>query len=228
MLERKINRLRQLNEIKKLIAHNAKPSLNNIADKLDKYLNFEDGFFVELGANNGYNQSNTFHLEYLKNWKGILIEGIPELYNMCKYIRINSIVENYACVSDGFKQKEIMMRYAGLMSIVTGALKSEEKDDLHIKKGLKCQNINKEYIVKVRTSTLTNILKKHNVCKIDFLSLDVEGFELQVLKGFDVKKFKPTFICIEANFFDEIDEFLSPTHRIIDQLSHHDYLYKIR
>jgi FkbM family methyltransferase len=228
MLENKVKKIKQLIEIKKLIEFNPKPSLNNIADKLDKYLNFENGFFVELGANNGYNQSNTFHLEYLKNWTGILIEGIPELYRICKYLRINSIVENFACVSNDCDHKKIEMRYAGLMSIVKGALKSEINDNIHVQKGLKCQQINEEYTVKVQTNTLTNILNKNKITKIDFLSLDVEGFELQVLKGFDINKFKPTYICIEARFFDEIDAFLSPKYHIIDQLSYHDYLYKIR
>jgi len=222
MLKNKINKIKQLIEI------NPKPSLNNIADKLDKYLNFRNGFFVELGANNGYNQSNTFHLEYLKNWNGLLIEGIPELYQTCKYLRLNSIVENYACVNKDFNSTEIEMRYAGLMSIVKGALKSEIDDNNHIKKGIECQKLHEEYTVKVKTNTLTNILNQNKITKIDFLSLDVEGYELEVLKGFDLEKFKPTYICVEARFYEEVNSYLKSKYKMIEQLTKHDYLYKIK
>ena len=51
--------------------YNGKFSLDQIIDnKMEKYLNYRDGFFVELGANDGFTQSNTLFLELKKNWKG--------------------------------------------------------------------------------------------------------------------------------------------------------------
>ena len=57
---------------------NHKHALNYIDDKLEKYLDFRNGFFVEAGAYDGVDQSNTYYLEKEKGWNGILIEPIFE------------------------------------------------------------------------------------------------------------------------------------------------------
>ena len=48
-------------------------SLNDLDKKLEKYLDFDYGYFVELGANDGVNQSNTLFFERFRGWKGVLI-----------------------------------------------------------------------------------------------------------------------------------------------------------
>ena len=60
--------------------------LYNLDIKLEKYLNYNNGYFIELGANNGVEQSNTFYFEKEKNWTGILIEPILHKYLDCKKI----------------------------------------------------------------------------------------------------------------------------------------------
>ena len=82
------------------------------------------------------------------------------------------------------------------------------------------------YEVRVPATTLTSILDRHRVKRIDFLSLDVEGFELQVLQGIDFERHRPSLMLIEARWRDEIDSFLKPLYSPIAQLSHHDVLYK--
>ena len=49
-------------------------AINNLDRKMERYLNYKDGFFVEIGANDGISQSNTFFLEKKYNWYGLLIE----------------------------------------------------------------------------------------------------------------------------------------------------------
>ena len=58
-------------------------ALNELDKKLLKYLDYDNGYFVELGANNGVNQSNTLHFELEKNWSGVLIEPTPHNYLEC-------------------------------------------------------------------------------------------------------------------------------------------------
>jgi len=52
-------------------------------------------------------------------------------------------------------------------------------------------------MITVKCATLTSILEQYKFGKIDFFSLDAEGYELQILKGLDFKKYSPTFILIE-------------------------------
>lgn len=51
-------------------------SLNGLDEKLAPYLNFKGGIFIEAGANNGIRQSNTYYLEAVRGWKGILVEPV--------------------------------------------------------------------------------------------------------------------------------------------------------
>lgn len=200
-------------------------SLNQLDLKLEPYLKFKKGFFIEAGANDGIAQSNTLFFEKYHDWKGILIEPIPELAAKCRTNRPNCIVENCALVPFDFTGTDVGMRYCNLMSLVKGAMKSEEDDLTHIRQGCEVQNI-ESYELRVPARTLTSILDQHLIQRIDLLSLDVEGFELDVLKGIDFDKYKPSFMLIEARFRDEIDSFLNPLYEPITELSYHDVLYR--
>ncbi|MEH1823017.1 MAG: FkbM family methyltransferase [Nostoc sp.] len=207
----------------------SRPSLNNLDTKLEKYLNFSNGFFIEVGANDGYSQSNTYYLEKFLGWRGILVEPIPYLFNKCKRTRSNSSVYNYALVSQELDDSFVEMHYANLMSVVEGSLKSQELQAKHIEDGLKCQKIAKSYTVSVPTKTLESILNEFPYLPtIDFLSLDVEGYEINVLLGLNLHKYKPRYILIEARFFEEIQALLEPFYNLVEQLSYHDFLYQIK
>ncbi|WP_319422268.1 FkbM family methyltransferase [Pleurocapsa sp. FMAR1] len=211
----------------------SRASLNDIDRKLEKYLDYRNGFFIEVGGNDGFNQSNTYYLEKFRDWQGILVEGIPDLYNKCVRERKNSKVFNYALVSADFKESHITMSYAYLMSFVKGALKSNDAETNYLKEWIigekKCNKRDVvSYEIKVPTKTLTAILDECNVEEIDFFSLDVEGYELNVLKGLDFKRYKPKYMLIEARFKEEIDEYISDLYVQVDQLSYHDFLYKCK
>ena len=59
-------------------------SLNELDKKLRKRISKRSGFYVEIGANDGVNQSNTLHFEKTLGWKGVLIEPIPHRFLKCK------------------------------------------------------------------------------------------------------------------------------------------------
>lgn len=189
----------------------------------------DNGIFIELGANNGICQSNTAFLEFYKGWEGILIEPSIQNYNNCLKMRKKSKCFNYACVSDTYKKKYIKGDFNSnhLMSSVDGTR-------LHT---------NPKYLTQVPVSTLTNIIKQTNYKQIDFLSLDVEGYELNVLNGLDFSQYKPTYVLIEiydtdyenilkkmkTNGYILLGNLSNYTHKDkkINELKHNDYLFKL-
>lgn len=164
--------------------------------------------------------------DYGRLWKGILIEPIPELYEICKINRNRAHVFNYAIVGPGYKKETIKLYYAGLMSITDGCRRADETAN-HIKKGLDVQKIPETYEVDVPAITLKKILDSLKIKKIDFMSLDVEGAELEVLKGLDLTRYRPSYILVEANiFYDKINNYLtSNDYHLIEKMTNHDYFY---
>lgn len=199
-------------------------SLNELDIKMEKYLNnINNGFFIEVGAYDGITQSNTYLYEK-KGWKGLLIEPIQKRYNQCLQNRKNSIIENCCLVSDDFKKDEIEIFEKGPMSIVNDSKTHNGSAKQHVK------NIIRP--TKCKTTTLTKLLEKHNINKIDFFSLDVEGYELEVLKGLDFTKYKPKYILFECNLKDQIEKItkllIDNGYEFLEKLSHHDHLFKIK
>lgn len=199
--------------------------------KLKKYINYEKGFFVELGANDGFTASNTLYFEMRKNWRGILIEPSPNLFLSCCFYRNkpgNKIFCN-ACVPFGFTEKYVDIDYAYLMSVSTNL--KNDLDDIQsflndAKSNLKTHDKNLKFGSIART--LSSILDESDSPKIiDLLSLDVEGAELEVLKGLNFSVYKFKYMLIESRDFISLSSFLSNySYSFVEKLSHHDYLFR--
>ena len=207
----------------------SKPALNAIDDKLAKYLGYSGGFFIEVGANDGFTQSNTYYLEKFLGWSGILIEPIPDLFEQCRSTRRNSDVFNYALVSSEHSSKAVSMRYANLMSLTEGAFADQAIENEHISVGLKVQNIDGSYKIDVPARTLESVLDdvKDKPATIDFFSLDVEGYELNVLKGLNLERYRPRYLLLEDLFNTrELHSYLAVYYSLVEMFSDHDYFYQ--
>ena len=203
-------------------------ALNELDKKLEHFIRYRNGFFVEVGANDGVSQSNTLYFEKYKKWSGLLIEPIPELAEKCRENRPKCIVESCALVSSDYQNKNIEIQYANLMSVVKGGMKDPAEERAHIKKGLEVQFIPSSYVVSVPARTLSSVLEQHGIKRVDLLSLDVEGYELEVLKGINFNIHRPQYMLIEARDRDNIESFIESLYLVVAELSIHDVLYRLR
>lgn len=207
-----------------------KMALNDIDTKLSKYLNFNNGFFVELGANDGVRQSNTYYLEKSKNWRGILVEPFDKNYELCKKNRLNSNVSCAACVPFDFQEKKLEMLYADLMSISCKLSRLSISDiQKHVEQGKKfLKKRERVFSFFANAIPLNSILEAQFApAIIDFLSLDVEGAELDVLNGINFSKFNFKYILIETRNFAELMSFMKKkNYTYVEHLSSHDALFK--
>lgn len=205
-------------------------SLNQLDKKLEKYVNYNNGFFVELGANDGVSQSNSLYFELNRNWRGVLIEPSPHNFLLCRQHRS---IENHifcnACVSFDYKDKYVDMKYAGLMSVSENLDLDLADKNAHIQSGIKYLPHDEElFAFGALAATLTSLLKESNAPKeIDFLSLDVEGAELEVLKGINFNEYSFKFMLIEIRDFKRVETYLAAHGYILEQkFSEHDYLFR--
>ncbi|WP_410004668.1 FkbM family methyltransferase [Aequorivita nionensis] len=152
------------------------------------------GVVVEVGAFDGLHLSNSFAFEQL-GWKSICIEPNPTIFKYLEKNRPTSININNAVVGDE-NILEIDF-FAEEIGVLSGC--NYDADD--VKK--RYENRGLEYTepekIKVSATTLTSLFGKLNIETIDVLSIDVEGFELEVLKGLDLKSFNVKLFIIEAN-----------------------------
>ncbi len=204
-------------------------SLNELDKKLQKYLAKKDGFYVELGANNGIDQSNTMHYELEWGWRGILIEAIPHMYLKCLENRgANNQIFCAACVPDGYSKEFVRMIYSNLMTVSSDLDLDVDDPHAHAARGLQfLPHHERNLVFGALARTLTSILDEANAPKtIDLLSLDVEGGELDVLKGVDLQKYRFNYMIIEGRNVERLQEYLtSRGYKLIDQLSDQDYLF---
>ena len=170
------------------------------------------GYFIELGANDGVSQSNTYKLQRSFGWSGLLIEPSPIKYTECVKNRSfgkTPDIKCAACVPFDFEGEFVEIEECNLMSVAKGLDLSNQAAISHADLGQKFlvdPRLRIQYgaVAHTLTSLLDEVKAPH---KIDLLSLDVEGNELAVLKGLDFNRYKLKWILVEVRT-PEIEAYL--------------------
>lgn len=200
--------------------------LDQLDSKVARILNIRNGFYIELGANDGVSQSNTLALELFSGWRGILIEPIKESFDQLKTNRSSkrNCLVRAACVADSTRRPYIDIVKSGLRS--TPILPDSDIRDPFFH-ATDSPVHDKSSIERVPTSTLEEVISNCNAPhRIDLLSLDVEGGELEVLKGINFGKVKISAILLESRDVERIRQYLAPRgYGLHRTLSKHDYLF---
>ena len=146
----------------------------------DKYI----GTYVDVGAQHPISNNNTYLL-FKRGWNGINIDLDRKNIDLFNLSRPNDINLNYA-ISDKEGETDFYF-YHESSPINTLNKKVKEYQKAKISE-----------IKKINTFTLNNVFKKINFDKnIDYLNIDVEGYEDKVLSGFDINKYKPSVVSVE-------------------------------
>ena len=180
-----------------------------------KYINYRNGFYIECGANDGVNQSNTWYFEKTLGWKGLLIEPVEEVFDELKKNRSQrNFFFKKALRPFSYKNKNVF-------------LKINPKDSLSTRSTT--DDIDSRVQIKVQSSNLNFLLDKIKAPKIiDFFSLDVEGDEFQVLKGINFKKYTFSYILVESYELKKLKNFFNNyNYKYVKKMSNrNDHLFK--
>ena len=145
------------------------------------------GYFVEVGANDPRERSQTWHLEQA-GWTGVLIEPQPDLANKLRAMR-KAKVFAVACSAPGQCRRTLPLHVAGPLS-------SLDRERM-------APGATPETVIKVPIRTLDSVLEEAgSPARFDFLSIDVEGHEIEVLRGFDIARWRPRLILLEDHVAD--------------------------
>lgn len=154
------------------------------------------GFFIDIGAFDGIHLSNSYSFE-LAGWEGICVEPHPFYFNLCKENRPGSTCIRKACGQ--FEQLNALLHVdnTGLFSSlheigdeenIVGHFRLLKDIDIHVDS------------IEVDVVPLDSILQQHQLDRpIDFVSIDVEGVELEVLQGLDTARWRPRVLLVETN-----------------------------
>lgn len=203
--------------------------LHELDRQVEKYLDFDGGYFVELGANDGRFQSNTLHYEQIRGWRGVLVEPSPDLWRRCRENRSpRDHIVNAACVSFGYAGKAVRLLYSNAMSVALDVETDIGDPAAHAELGRQFLAAGETvFEFEAPARTLNSILQEAGApARIDFLSLDVEGAEIEVLKGIDHEAFRFRYMLVECRDIARLSGYLAPLgYRLAEKFNEHDYLF---
>jgi FkbM family methyltransferase len=154
-------------------------------------------FFVDIGANDGIIGSNTYIFEQL-GWKGICVEPQPDIFN--HYLKRQRKCDLYNVALSSKSGDNIEFFKAHGAPALSGL--NENMSEGHKKWAAEYGKIE---IINVKTTTFEEIMKKHpDIKHIDFMSIDVEGHEMEILKTINFNEYKFDFVTIEKSDPDKI------------------------
>ena len=199
------------------------PALFGMDRRLAELMPEPGGTFLEAGAHDGYTQSNTYFLERHRGWSGVLVEPVPELRAKCERRRPRARVLGCALVGPEHPDPDITIHFGDLMSTVGVSD--------HAAGGLAVAG-RRAYSMPVPARTLSAVLDEAAIGALDVLVLDLEGHELEALRGLDLERHTPRYIMLETLHRGvqqpALDAALASRYEFTEALSDYDLLYRRR
>jgi FkbM family methyltransferase len=162
-----------------------------VASQFNLFNSKFEGYFVEIGGANGIDLSNTYLLEKEFGWKGIIVEPAKIWQEMLLKNRPNIIIDKHIVWNKSNLNLDFFETQTAELSTI-GKYSSGDENRL-------LRELHRKY--KLPTITLTDLLDKHHAPKhIEYLSIDTEGSEFDILNAVDFKKYTFDMITVEHNY----------------------------
>ena len=159
-----------------------------------------DKTFLEFGATNGFDLSNSYMLEKVLGWKGTLSEPSTQWHDELKKNRPFSDIITDCIWSESGKELNFFMSDVGIASTLDAF---KESDRLSMPKNTDARIKNGKNIY-VKTISLNDVIQKNFKGRSpSYISIDTEGSEYEILRTFDFTKFRPAVFTIEHNFTNQ-------------------------
>jgi len=206
----------------------------NLISKALHYIgkNVDNCFVIQIGAMDGINFDDTRGFLDMYRWDSLLVEPVPHIFEELKrnfkdrnnYIFEQSAVTDYdgivkmLTLSPGvIENNDLHPGYKGMSAVypLKNGFGSDYQRDIDVRDNLATD-------IEVPCLTFKSLLKKHNIKSFDVLICDAEGYDWNIFKQIDLKKYKPKFIRLEyINLTDEEKEFTK------NKLETAGYIYEI-
>lgn len=161
---------------------------------------YKDGFFMDIGAHDGVTINNTLYFETTNNWKGVNVEPIKSVYDKLVINRPSSININCAvCNTDGYAEFLCNKGYTEMISGLKSNFDPRHLSRLH-SENAHMGSVTEE--IQVPTKRIETICDENNITHINYLSIDVEGAEFDVIKSINFDKVFIDVIGFENNYND--------------------------
>jgi FkbM family methyltransferase len=169
----------------------------------DFFQDRRDGVFVDIGANDYRKESNTYFLETSLGWSGIAIDALPEF-------------------GPDYAKHRPKTRFVAMFAsdVADSTVQFFVPDNNQLVSSSNAQFVERfgapGKVRVVPTTTLNAVLDEAKIDKVDFVSMDIELAEPKALAGFDIERFRPSLVCIEAH--------LDVRQEILEYFARHGYV----
>lgn len=163
-----------------------------IIEYLFNMFGIKDIFYVDIGTHDPRINNNTY-LFYTQGYNGICIEPNPSIYKKIKQKRSRDTVLN---VGTGAKT-ELNSLYYRMTASTLNTFSKSEAERYASNTGYGKQQI--EEVIPTPIISINEILETNTTKKINLLSLDIEGLDLELLQSLDFEKYQPDILCIETS-----------------------------
>jgi FkbM family methyltransferase len=171
---------------------------------------------MDVGAHDGVSINNTLYFEKYNNWTGINVEPIKSVYDNLVINRPNNININCAvCNNDGNAEFICNVGYTEMISGLKDCFDDRHYQHLNYENELMGS---KTTLININTKKIESICDEHNIKHINYLSIDVEGAEFEVIKSINFDKVFIDVIGFENNYDDvsiPIVNYLKTKHYVV-------------